>query len=682
MVTEGQNVHRGQLILSLNAADIQSQLAQARQDLLSAQTILQNARAGGPPNEVAQLGGDLQKAQAQVANLERTQAALTELVTKQAATQDELAKNQEALDEARANLQAFEQKTAALKKQTNIDAEAAGLRVKQAEGQVQSLEEKLRSATVTAESDGTVYSLPVHANDYVKVGDILAEMADLRQVRVRAFVDEPDLGSLAPDEEVKVSWDAMPNRTWTGKVEQVPKQVVARGTRSVGEVLCSVQNDKVELLPNVNVEVRILVRQRPGVLVVPRRAVSYENGQHYVFVFDGEKIHRRQFEAGVASDKNYEVISGLALGDKIALPGEVELNGRYGSSSHGGQMNRRFPCIPRFSMALFAGMAMLATIGPLAEAVESPSVAASDASGTIQTAQHQFNLGNYAAAIKTLQSVPQVSNNAEAQYWLGRSYYELHDYDNAITASEKSVELDPKNSVYHQWLGTIYGGKADRDRSFSYARKVKKEFEEAIRLNPSNVEARRDLEQYDMEAPWVVGGSKDEAREQVTAIEAIDPVEGHLAHAAYEMNAKKFDLAEKEYREVLAAKPKRVESYFDVIRFFIHENKPADVEATIQAAAQVSPNDPRLVYYRGVSRVLSGTELPRGEEYLKSYLASSPDRSDWPSHAAARVSGWEGFTKRKENVRKRQSNIVPLCNLDPGQKEAKSRLEKLEKSAH
>ena len=73
MVTEGQNVHRGQLILSLNAADIQNQLAQARQDLLSARTILQNARAGGPPNEVAQLAGDLQKAQAQVANLERTQ---------------------------------------------------------------------------------------------------------------------------------------------------------------------------------------------------------------------------------------------------------------------------------------------------------------------------------------------------------------------------------------------------------------------------------------------------------------------------------------------------------------------------------------------------------------------------------------------------------------------------------
>ena len=325
MLAEGQSVHRGQLILSLNAGDIRSQLAQARQDLLSAQTTLQNARAGGPPNEVAQLGGDLQAAQAKVANLERTQAALSELVAKQAATQDELAQNQAALTEARANLQALERRTAALKQQTNVDAEAADLRVKQAGGQVQSLEEKLRSATVTAEADGTLYSLPVRAGDYVKVGDILAEMADLHQVRVRAFVDEPDLGWLAADQDVRVSWDAIPNRTWTGKVEQVPKQVVARGTRSVGEVLCSVQNDKVELLPNVNVEVQILVRERPGVLVVPRQAVGYENGQHYVFVFDGEKVHHRRIEVGVASKEKYEVVSGLALGDKIAMPGEVEL---------------------------------------------------------------------------------------------------------------------------------------------------------------------------------------------------------------------------------------------------------------------------------------------------------------------------------------------------------------------
>jgi HlyD family secretion protein len=325
MATEGQSVHRGQVVLVLDDADTKSQLAQAHTDLLSAQTALQNARAGGPPNEVAQLAGDLQKAQSQVANLERTQKALTELVAKQAATQDELAQNAAALAQARANLQALEQRTQALKQQAGVDAETAALRVKQDQDQVQAFEARLRSATVTAMMDGTLYSLPVRIGDYVKVGDILAEMADLRQVRVRAFVDEPDLGWLAPDEDVKVNWDAIPNRTWNGKVEQVPKQVVARGTRSVGEVLCSVENDKVELLPNINVEVHIVVRQRPGVLVVSRKAVRYDNGQHYVFVFDGEKVHRRDIAVGVASSEKYEVLSGLALGDKIALPVDIDL---------------------------------------------------------------------------------------------------------------------------------------------------------------------------------------------------------------------------------------------------------------------------------------------------------------------------------------------------------------------
>jgi HlyD family secretion protein len=325
MATEGQSVHRGEVVLVLDDADTKSQLAQARTDLLSAQTALQNARAGGPPSEVAQLAGDLQKAQSQVANLERTQKSLTELVAKQAATQDELAQNAAALAQARANLRALEQRTQAVKQQAGVDAQTAAFRVKQGQDTVQSLEERLRSANVTAPLDGILYSLPVRVGDYVKVGDILAEMADLHQVRVRAFVDEPDLGWLAPDESVQVSWDAMPSRTWTGMVEQVPKQVVARGTRSVGEVLCSVKNDKVELLPNINVEVHITVRQRPGVLVVPRDTVSYDNNQHFVFVFEGGRIHRRDITVGAASPDKYEVVSGLSLGDKIAIPKDVEL---------------------------------------------------------------------------------------------------------------------------------------------------------------------------------------------------------------------------------------------------------------------------------------------------------------------------------------------------------------------
>lgn len=323
--TEGQAVRRGQAILMLAAADMRAQLAQTRAELLAAQSDLKNARAGGPPDEVAQLQGDLQKAEVTVASLERSHEALEQLAASKAATQEEFAQNQAALSQARATLQTLQQKKADLAQRAALDVERAELRVKQMQEQVRALEEKVRSATVTAPADGTLYSLSVRAGDYVKVGDVLAEMADLRRVRVRAFVDEPDLGWLEPNQVVQLNWDAKPGRTWTGRTEQVPKQVVARGTRSVGELLCSVDNDQLVLLPNVNVEVHILVRERRGAIVVPRAAVRYDKGKHYVFVYNGDKVRRREISVGVASAANYEVLAGLKDGERVALPGGSEL---------------------------------------------------------------------------------------------------------------------------------------------------------------------------------------------------------------------------------------------------------------------------------------------------------------------------------------------------------------------
>jgi HlyD family secretion protein len=325
MATEGQSVRRGQLILTLDAADVRSQMAQARADLLSAQNDLRNARAGGAPDQVAQLDGDLQAAQLQVKGLESDEKSLEGLVAKQAATQDELSRCQSSLAKARANLQALQAKKQDLTQRASAIVQGADLRVSQARELVHSLEDKVRSATVTAPADGTLYSLPVHAGDYVKLGDTLAEMADLRHVRVRAFVDEPDLGSLETNQKVLVTWDAKPGRTWTGRTEEVPKQVVPRGMRSVGELPCSIDNDRLELLPNTNVQVLIMVRERHGAVVVPRAAVQEDNGNRYVFVFADDKVHRRDISIGVASASKYEVVSGLTTNDRVALPGERKL---------------------------------------------------------------------------------------------------------------------------------------------------------------------------------------------------------------------------------------------------------------------------------------------------------------------------------------------------------------------
>lgn len=324
--TEGQTVHRGQLILTLDASDIQTQLAQSRADLIAAQTALRNAKAGGPPAVVAELQSDLASAKADVANLERSQTALENLLSEQAATKDQLENNATALAKAKAHLQSLQDRQNAMKEESGTNVEQAELRLHQDQDQISSLEDKLRSATVTSPLDGTLYALPVQVGDYVKVGDELADMADLHRVRVRVYVDEPDMGMLAPGQTVEVTWDALPGHMWTGKTGEVPKEVVKYGMRSVAEVLCAVDNDQLELVPNTNVDVRILVREAKNALVIPRGAVRDDNGQRYVYVFKDGAVRRQNVILGVSNPSNYEVLSGLEAGDRVAVPQDRTLH--------------------------------------------------------------------------------------------------------------------------------------------------------------------------------------------------------------------------------------------------------------------------------------------------------------------------------------------------------------------
>jgi len=322
--------------------------------------------------------------------------------------------------------------------------------------------------------------------------------------------------------------------------------------------------------------------------------------------------------------------------------------------------------------------AVLAPHGAGVEMAPPEARPGAQASGVVETAQKQFHAGNYAEAIRTLQpAAAQNSSNSEIYYWLGRSYYEIRDYDNAVLQFGRAATLDARNSDDHMWLGRAYGGKADRERSFFLARRVKKEFEQAVSLNPANIPARRDLEEYCLEAPWIVGGSKDEALDQVNAIAAMDPVEGNLARGFYYWHGlKKPDVAEGEYRNALAAKPGRVEPYFEAGDFFRHRGNVAELEAAIEGAARVSANDARLPFYRGVAGVLANTNLERAEQELKSYLASTPDRSDWPSHAAARE--WLGRLYEAQGKRAEAAEQYRAAlQLDPQRREARARLERL-----
>jgi HlyD family secretion protein len=322
----GESLKKGQLILVLNSDTPRQSLDAARASLLLAQEQLREASIGGPPQQLAQIDGDLQKTKISLANLQKNQEVLKKLVAEKAETQAQFDQNELQIAQAQASIQTLEEQKAALAAQARANVQSAKIAEQQERLQISTLQNEVINSRVTSPIDGTLFALPAYWGEYVTVGQQLAQVADLHNVRVRAFVDEPDLGALAEKQSVQITWDGLPGYVWYGRTETLPKQVTLQGVRSVGEVLCSVQNTNLKLIPNLSVDVKIETAQRQNVLVVPRGAVHSDGSQHYVFIIDDDTLRRRNVQLGIADPTVFEVVSGLNEGEQVALSGEITLH--------------------------------------------------------------------------------------------------------------------------------------------------------------------------------------------------------------------------------------------------------------------------------------------------------------------------------------------------------------------
>jgi tetratricopeptide (TPR) repeat protein len=252
------------------------------------------------------------------------------------------------------------------------------------------------------------------------------------------------------------------------------------------------------------------------------------------------------------------------------------------------------------------------------------------------TIANDLDAGKYAEVVSVLQQ--QIARNpgdAQATLWLARSFLDLGDYGQAVTFAERAAQLSPDCTESHFWLARAYGMKADTTRSFLLARKARLEYQTAVQLDPDNLAARRDLMEFYVQAPWILGGSREKAWEQVQAIASRDSTEGNLARAIYWRDLNKPELAAENYRKVLQARPQQAEAYFQIADFYEADQKPAEVEAAVRAVSSIVPHDPRLKYYSAVANIMKRQDLSGAEQDLKAYLAGTPRRDDFPAHAAA-----------------------------------------------
>jgi HlyD family secretion protein len=316
-VQQGQWVKPGQLLLQLEDANARLQAARAEAQLKGAQADVSAVEHGGTKEEMLATRNALVKAQADRDAAQRNLAAMQRLLQTGAASQAEVEAAQNQLRVADANVHFQQQKLDGRYSQQEVGHVEA--QQTEARASLAAAQELLKNSNVTAPRAGVVYSLPVQQGAFVNAGDLLVQVADLHKVRVRAFVDEPDIGKLQKGQEVEVTWDALPGRVWKGMLEVLPTTVVQRGTRVVGEVTCVVNNSDLKLLPNTNVNVALITARVENALTVPRESVHQDSKGQYVYqVVDGE-LKRRDVETSVSSFTRIAITSKLPDGAVLAL---------------------------------------------------------------------------------------------------------------------------------------------------------------------------------------------------------------------------------------------------------------------------------------------------------------------------------------------------------------------------
>ena len=299
---------------------------------------------------------------------------------------------------------------------------------------------------------------------------------------------------------------------------------------------------------------------------------------------------------------------------------------------------------------------------------------------SLETAKAAFERGDYAKAVEILQSAAtKSSNNGEVYLWLTKSYLELKQYDAAVSSGEKAVAADPKNSVYHQWLGEAYGAKADHSSmlsAYGWARKTQKEFDTAVQLDAHNYDAVQDLIEYDCTAPGMVGGGEDKAQVLITKLVQSNAAEGHYGAGICKAQKKDYAAADAEFAKALENKPQSAKRVYDIGDYFLQRNHADSLLTVATQGEALTPKDPRGKFYRACAQIIQGEKLGDAEKLLRDYLQTAPANSEYPSASQAHY--WLGRTyEAQKNAAAARNEYQTAIKLNPKSRLAQEALKRL-----
>lgn len=323
-VRRGQTVEAGQTLVTLDTTAAQSDLATALAREQEARTEVLTLGQGGKAATLASLNDAIKTAQAVVDTAQRNYEVLQRLAAHEAATKLQVQDAKDALDRAKLQLASLEDQRRTLV--TSSDRVVAEAKLRDAQAAVALAQHRVAFGDVKSPIAGTVYQFDLKLGAYMQPGDLVALMGKLDRVKVIVYVDEPDLGRVAENMPVRITWDARPGQEWWGRVDRLPTEVVAQGTRTVGEVTTIVENPHHDLLPGVTVNATVVAAVVKDAIAVPKAALRTMRGMAGVYKLKGKSVVWTPVKTGVSDVNNVQILSGLRLGDRVAQQtGDVEI---------------------------------------------------------------------------------------------------------------------------------------------------------------------------------------------------------------------------------------------------------------------------------------------------------------------------------------------------------------------
>lgn len=273
------------------------------------------------------------------------------------------------------------------------------------------------------------------------------------------------------------------------------------------------------------------------------------------------------------------------------------------------------------------------------------------------------------------------AGDADAMLYLGRIAIEQSDGDSAVSWIEQAIRKNDRNSTYYQWLGSAYSLKvmsANPLVRMNLGSSLKHAMERAVELDATNVEARINLLQFYLQAPAMMGGGVDKAREQAAAIMARDPYQGRLQNVSIAENQGDTLDAEVLLRDASATFP---DSSAPATRMAIHyfnAKRYDDAFRVLEDRLRRSPADAAALYQLGRVGAVSGAKLDRAQWALERFL-QMPHKRGTPSIASAHWRMGMIFEAKGDRTRAR-AEYETAVRLDPKLAGAQASLDKLKRA--